>query len=328
MNMKISFAMPDPAMPRTVYYDLFCKAVRRNPRFVESAVAADICLPAEDIALETNWPRFGEQASAFLRGGFDGERLNAYANDLSAYQGRLCIVNMHPFVRWPQRMAQRNDVVVADISLASWERLLNPSTISMPALPILAGPCEVAPKSCLASFRGVASHPCREGLRAIHDGTSIRCEFVDRGNHVGRIDATAGKTDTIYTDLLAASTFAFVPRGDAMFSYRLLEAMSFGCIPIVLSDNWILPFDRTVEWSTIGLHLSEKDIPSLPSILRAISPQRIFSIQKNVVEIYRKRFIDLDAIVETLLQEIELCMADTGSAGFASAGFVAAGGGS
>jgi hypothetical protein len=308
--MKISFAVPDPAMPRTVYYDLFCAAVRRNARFVENAFAADICLPAEDIALETNWPRYGDQSSAFLRGGFDSNRLNAYVNALSAYEGRLCVINMHPFVRWPQLMAQRSSVIVADISLACWERLLNPRTVSMPALPILAGPCEVAPKSVLASFRGMASHPCRESLRALHDGSSIRCEFVDRANHVGRIDATAGKTDSAYTELLAASTFAFVPRGDAMFSYRLLEAMSFGCIPVILSDNWVLPFDRAVKWSGIGLHLSENDIPSLPSLLRGFSAQRISSIQQHVVETYRKRFSNLDAIVETLLQEVELCVAE------------------
>lgn len=323
--MKISFAVPDPAMPRTVYYDLFCNAVRSNARFVEQAVAADICLPAEDIALETNWPRYGDQASAFLRGRFDGDRLNVYVNALSGYPGRLCVVNMHPFVRWPQLMAQRNSVIVADISLACWERLLNPRTISMPALPILAGPCEVAPKSVLASFRGIASHPCREGLRAIHDGTMIRCEFVDRVNHVGRIDATAGKTDTAYTELLAASTFAFVPRGDAMFSYRLLEAMSFGCIPVILSDNWVLPFDRTINWSLIGLHLSEKDAASLPALLRSFSTERISFIQQNVMRIYRRHFINLDAIVETLFGEIECCMSEGERDQFAPAGHGAPG---
>jgi hypothetical protein len=323
--MKVSFVVPDPAMPRTVYYDLFCSAVRRNSRFVENALAADVCLPAEDIALETNWPRYGNQASAFLRGGFDGDRLNTYVNALSAYEGRLCVVNMHPFVRWPQLMAQRSNVVVADISLACWERLLNPRTISMPALPILSGPCEVTQKSILASFRGIASHPCRESLRAIHDGASIRCEFVDRGNHVGRIDATSGKTDTAYTDLLAASVFAFVPRGDAMFSYRLLEVMSFGCIPVILSDNWVLPFDRTVNWSGIGLHLSEKDIVSLPSMLRALGAQRIASVQQSVVQTYRSRFCNLDAIVETLLRELELCMADDDCGNPASLGRAASG---
>ena len=32
--------------------------------------------------------------------------------------------------------------------------------------------------------------------------------------------------------------FAFVPRGDALFSYRLLEVMARGAIPVILSDGW------------------------------------------------------------------------------------------
>jgi len=75
--MKVSFAVPEPAMARTVYYELFSDAVRRNPRFVEDPAMADICLPAEDTAVETNWPRFGDQTSAYIRGGYDGEQLNA-----------------------------------------------------------------------------------------------------------------------------------------------------------------------------------------------------------------------------------------------------------
>jgi hypothetical protein len=304
--MKISFAAPDMAMPRTVYYDQFAEAVRRNPRFVTHSAEADICFPAEDISLETNWPRFGEQASAFVRGGLDWNRFNAYADVLLASRTGLCIVNMHPFVRWPQLMASRGDVFVADVSLPNWERLLNPRTISMPALPITVGPGVVTPKTVLASFRGTASHPCREKLRAIHDGAAIRCEFVDRSNHVGRIDAMSGKADGAYLEMLAASTFAFVPRGDALFSYRFLEAMSFGCIPVILSDNWVLPFDRTVRWTEIALHPTENDIPALPRSLRAFSPERIAAIQRGVIKSFRDHFSSLDAIVETLLREIEL----------------------
>ena len=86
--MKVSFAVPDPSMPRTIYYDRFADAVRRNPRFVEEPVGADICLPAEDVALETNWPRYGNPQSAYVRGqGHDlseGGGLQAYFSKIVA----------------------------------------------------------------------------------------------------------------------------------------------------------------------------------------------------------------------------------------------------
>jgi hypothetical protein len=68
----------------------------------------------------------------------------------------------------------------------------------------------------------------------------------------------------------------------------------------------VLPFDRTVDWNGIGLHLAENDIPALPQILRAFSPQRIAGIQQSVIETYRAHFSNLDTIVEMLFREIEI----------------------
>jgi hypothetical protein len=306
--LKVSFILPDATMPRTVYYDLFAAAVRRNRRYVEGAAAADICLPAEDIALETNWPRYGDQATAFVRGNFDQEKLNAYTEALGKLGRPICVLNMFPYVRWPQLTASCDDIFVADVSLAGFERLLNPRTVSMPALPVIAGPGTVGPKSVLASFRGIASHPCREKLCALHDGAAFRCEIADRTKYVGRVDAVAGAKDDSYADLMAASVFAFVPRGDALFSYRFLEAMSYGCIPVILSDNWVPPFDRTIAWNDIALHVPENGAPVLPQLLRAFEPQRIAAIQQAVVETYRTCFRNLDAIVETMFCELEIIM--------------------
>jgi hypothetical protein len=75
--MKISLAVPDTTVPRTAYYEHFAAAVRRNRRFVADPTEADICLPAEDMAVETNWPRYGNPNSAFVRGRFDQGLFNA-----------------------------------------------------------------------------------------------------------------------------------------------------------------------------------------------------------------------------------------------------------
>ncbi len=303
--MKVSFTNYDPGMPRTIYYELFAQAVRRNPRFVEDAAQADLCLPAEDVALETNWPRYGVQSSAFIRGGWNGGKYNEYLGQLVRQSRPLCIVNMHPFLRLPQALRDKTNIFVSDVSLAIWERLLNPRTISMPALPLAVGKSGMPRKSILASFRGVSSHPCRERLRQIHDGTDIICEIVPKANHCGQVDAIAGKVDLRYATLMEASDFAFVPRGDRLFSYRLLEAMSFGCIPVILSDGWILPFDRSVTWHAIGLQLPENEIHNIPRLLKAFPRDRIAEIQSSIILAYRTNFVDLDKIVESLLSEME-----------------------
>lgn len=307
--MRVSLFLEDTGVPRTVYYQRLREALAASPRFTHDVDDADVVLPAEDTAMETNWPRFGVQASAFIRGQLS-EALAADYTDRVVAAGRpTCVVNMHPFVRVPQRLAHHAHVIVADVNLLGWERAANPRTISMPALPITVGQPHTGPRTVLASFRGALSHPSRAALARLHDGRDFVCELVSSRNHIRRVDATSGRVDRAYTDLLGASLFAFVPRGDAHFSYRLLEVMSFGCIPIAISDDWVLPFDRTIDWDACAVRVSEQAIARAPEILAAFSADRIEHMQRAVAATWQGRLGTLDRIVEALLDEVEVIRA-------------------
>lgn len=305
--MRISLGLADPAMPRTVFYDRLRQSVARNHRYVVGEREADLVLPAEDLALETNWPRYGDSASAFVRGHYDKAAVHQYLNRFAAIAKPLCIVSMNPFAGLPVALANRRNVIVAELGLSTSQRALNPRTISMPALPIISstGATAAGSRDILASFRGAASHPCRVELARLHDGVDFVVELVDPANHAGRIDATSAAIDEGYAALLARSTFAFVPRGDALFSYRLLEVLSFGCIPVVLSDGWVLPFHRQIDWTAIGVLLPEHEIHSVPKLLRLFSPDRVAQLQLQVRRIYQSHFATLDLVVEAMLREAE-----------------------
>ena len=260
--MKISMTLEDASMPRTVYWQLFREALQRNPRYVADPLQADLLFPAEDTALETNWPRYGKQTSAYIRGTLDEQVLLNYLNRIAQGRGPYCVVSMYPSQRLTWAFASMPHVMVADVSLSQWERTLNPRCISMPTLPISlprAG-AKPVPRNILASFRGAPSHPCRQSLARLHDGMRYVCELAPVAQHAGLVDATTGAADAKYVDIMQRSVFAFVPRGDCQFSYRLTEAMAFGCIPVVISDGWLLPFDRPAlfdgQGSPFGLPFS------------------------------------------------------------------------
>jgi hypothetical protein len=314
--ISVGLALEDEAAPRTVYYERLLRAVVRNRRFRRSA--ARVVLPAEDTALETNWPRYGDRLSAYVRGQPDEFApegpFERYLNRVGAYaQGNpeqaVLLVGMNPFLRLPMLFRSFPNVLIADGSLAGHERSLSPRSISMPALPMVDATAEdLCERDILASFRGADSHPVRRALAKLAGRAGFEVQLADPGGHAGKIDATAGLADARYVELLDRSVFSFVPRGDALFSYRLLEAMARGSIPVILSDGWVLPFDRLIDWDTVALRVHQDAVPQLPEILGSLHRVEIDSLQAAVRFVYRERFSDLERIVETLFSEVELLL--------------------
>ena len=307
--LRSSFVLPDPEMPRTVFYERLSDSIRALPGFVADAGKADIVFPAEDTSVEQNWPRFARPESAYVRGGFDEALHHRYLARALAVERPICVVNMHPFIRVPLMAADRPQVIVADINLLESERAANPRTISMPALPVTVGRFEPAAKTILAGFRGAESHPCRGAIAALNGQGGVVAELVSRDNHSGKIDALAGSADPAYVDLLRRSIFAFVPRGEAEFSYRLPEVMSFGCIPILVADGLVPPFDRSLNWREFALLQQEARIGEIPAILAQLPPGRVAAMQRGVEEAYRRCLDGTDRVAATLLAEAEMILA-------------------
>ena len=324
--LSVGLILENGAAPRTVYYDELVKAIRRNPRFRRSG--GRLVVPAEDTAQETNWPRYGDRPSAYLRGSShdlsEGGAFSRYLNDIAAYAAEhadqtLLVLNMHPFVRLPMFFRVFQNIVVADGCLASYERSFNRRTISLPALPMVkpavgiadAAGAAAGERGILASFQGADSHPVRRVLAELSSSPRFVVRLVDpRQNHSGKIDVQAGKTDPDYEELLDRSVFAFVPRGDALFSYRLLEVMARGAIPIVLSDGWVLPFDRLIDWESVALRFHHDAVREIPPLLEAMAPEEVAGLQAGVRLVYSEYLSGLDRIVEAMFAEAELILGD------------------
>jgi hypothetical protein len=62
-------------------------------------------------------------------------------------------------------------------------------------------------------------------------------------------------------------------------SFRFLEALSMGCIPVVLSNSWVLPFSEVIDWSSAVIVADERLLLQIPDQIRSISSFEIESMR-------------------------------------------------
>ena len=63
-----------------------------------------------------------------------------------------------------------------------------------------------------------------------------------------------------YVDLMLHSRFCFILSGDAPWSFRLMDVLSAGCIPVIFADTWVLPFDSSIDWKQYVIRIDEIEI--------------------------------------------------------------------
>jgi glycosyltransferase involved in cell wall biosynthesis len=61
----------------------------------------------------------------------------------------------------------------------------------------------------------------------------------------------------LFVDSLASSWLVICPRGAGENSYRFFETLSMGRIPVLLSDDCLLPFEESIDYDSIVLKIPE-----------------------------------------------------------------------
>ncbi|KAI8438449.1 hypothetical protein MSG28_010960 [Choristoneura fumiferana] len=127
-----------------------------------------------------------------------------------------------------------------------------------------------APRRHLLAFKGKRyvhgiGSETRNSLWHLHDGANLvlvtTCRHGKSWKHLRdeRCDEDNREYDKFdYEQLLANSTFCLVARGRRLGSYRFLEALAAGCVPVLLSNGWRLPFDERVDWRRAAVWADER----------------------------------------------------------------------
>lgn len=107
-----------------------------------------------------------------------------------------------------------------------------------------------------------------------------------------------------YPHILEKGTFCLISRGVRLTQPNFLEAMAAGCIPVIMADNYVMPFNEILDWTLASIIIRENDLHSVMSVLKAVSKQKIIELQRQVKFFYERYFSTIEKITLTALDEL------------------------
>ncbi|CAM6113527.1 unnamed protein product [Calypogeia fissa] len=93
-----------------------------------------------------------------------------------------------------------------------------------------------------------------------------------------------------YVEHMKNSKYCLCAAGFEVNSPRIVESIYYECVPVIIADNFALPFSDVLNWSTFSVTIPESDIPNLKTILLNISDRKYNAMQKRLSKV-RRHFI-------------------------------------
>ncbi|KAL8489737.1 hypothetical protein ACS0TY_025576 [Phlomoides rotata] len=93
-----------------------------------------------------------------------------------------------------------------------------------------------------------------------------------------------------YIHQMQRSKYCICPKGYEVNSPRIVEAIFYECVPVIISDNFVPPFFEVLNWESFSVIIAEKEIPNLRKILVSIEEQKYLEMQLNVRKV-QKHFL-------------------------------------
>ena len=91
----------------------------------------------------------------------------------------------------------------------------------------------------------------------------------------------------IYNRILSDSVFSFCPEGAGPNTLRFWESLATGTIPVLLSDDWVLPaVTDGLDWEECIVRIQSFELLNTFNILRKFDTKRLAVLQKNCLNAY------------------------------------------
>ncbi|XP_047515093.1 exostosin-2 [Pieris napi] len=149
------------------------------------------------------------------------------------------------------------------------------------------------PEDYLAELQGIASSS--NDLLLLDSCRNDRIDFTKRCEY------TTGKQFE-YPEVLKHGLFCLVVRSARLIQTVLMDVLASQCIPIIIADTIVMPFNSHIDWNRIAIFISEDNIKNVLKIVHSVSKERRGELYWQLRWVYERYFSNIEKITMTTLE--------------------------
>lgn len=137
-------------------------------------------------------------------------------------------------------------------------------------------------RSLLMTFHGRHAYIDKRLGQANYEANYLRRNLVDIFDEKYTAASVGGFTEDFF-ERMGASHFCLVPHGNSSWTNHLYNAFFAGCVPVILSDNFEVPFEDFLDYRKFSMKWTQENITAdLFHSLKRFGFQEIWRMKQEV----------------------------------------------
>ncbi|KAH6764759.1 glycosyltransferase [Perilla frutescens var. frutescens] len=119
---------------------------------------------------------------------------------------------------------------------------------------------------------------------------SIFKHWKDKDNNIMVLEQMPENSNISYKEMMERSKFCLCPSGYEVASPRVVEAIYSECVPVLISEDYVLPFSDVLDWDKFSVRVSVDELQELKRILMGIGDDGYEALRRGVRQNYSLAF--------------------------------------
>lgn len=111
--------------------------------------------------------------------------------------------------------------------------------------------------------------------------------WKDKDSDIKVFEKIPENSSLTYKEMMEKSKYCLCPSGYEVASPRVVEAIYAECVPVLISQDYVLPFSDVLDWDKFSVRVSVGELPELKRILMRIGNDEYESLHRRVRQVQR-----------------------------------------